>query len=403
MAVYIYTALDKDGNQKSGTITAISNDVAINSLQRRGFIISDIHEAVPGGSGLNRNISFFEKVTMKDLVIASRQFATLFEAQVSALRIFRLLSEEAENPKLSRTLADIAENLQAGNSISDSMAKHPDVFSSFYISMVRSGEESGKLNESFAYLADYLDRTYEIITKAKNALIYPAFIVFTFITVMVLMLTMVIPKISGILIESGQDIPAYTKFVIGLSDFLVNYGLWLGIAIVVGGFVFLKFNKSSIGKEQFDKFKLSIPYVGDLYQKLYLSRIADNLNTMLGSGIPMVKALELTKDVVDNKSYLKAIDEAVEDVKGGLSLSDAFSKHPEFPGIIVQLIKVGEETGNLGEILGTLAKFYSREVSTSVDTLVGMIEPIMIVSLAVGVGFLLASVLVPIYNISSSF
>lgn len=402
MAVYTYTALDKDGNQKSGTITAISNDVAINSLQRRGFVISDIHEAVEGG-GLNQNISFFEKVTMKDLVIASRQFATLFEAQVSALRIFRLLSEEAENPKLGRVLADIAENLQAGNSISDSMAKHSDVFSAFYISMVRSGEESGKLNESFAYLADYLDRTYEIITKAKNALIYPAFIVFTFVTVMILMLTMVIPKISGILLESGQEIPAYTKFVIGLSDFLVNYGLWLGIALVVGGFVFLRFNKSSIGKEQFDKFKLSIPYVGDLYQKLYLSRIADNLNTMLGSGIPMVKALELTKDVVDNKSYLKAIDESVEDVKGGLSLSDAFSKHPEFPGIIVQLIKVGEETGNLGEILGTLAKFYTREVSTSVDTLVGMIEPIMIVSLAVGVGFLLASVLVPIYNISSSF
>lgn len=402
MAVYTYTALDKDGNQKSGTITAISNDVAINSLQRRGFVISDIHELVEGG-GLNRNISFFEKVTMKDLVIASRQFATLFEAQVSALRIFRLLSEEAENPKLGRTLSDIAENLQAGNSISDSMAKHPDVFSSFYISMVRSGEESGKLNESFAYLADYLDRTYEIITKAKNALIYPAFIVFTFVTVMVLMLTMVIPKISGILLESGQEIPAYTKFVIGLSDFLVNYGLWMGIALVVGGFVFLRFNKSSIGKEQFDKFKLSIPYVGDLYQKLYLSRIADNLNTMLGSGIPMVKALELTKDVVDNKSYLKAIDESVEDVKGGLSLSDAFSKHPEFPGILVQLIKVGEETGNLGEILGTLAKFYSREVSNSVDTLVGMIEPVMIVSLAVGVGFLLASVLVPIYNISSSF
>ncbi len=403
MAVYIYTALDKDGNQKSGTITAISNDVAINSLQRRGFVISDIHEAVEGGGGLNRNISFFEKVTMRDLVIASRQFATLFEAQVSALRIFRLLSEEAENPKLGRTLADIAENLQAGNSISDSMAKHSDIFSSFYISMVRAGEESGKLNESFAYLADYLDRTYEIVTKAKNALIYPAFIVFTFITVMVLMLTMVIPKISGILLESGQEIPAYTKFVIGLSDFLVNYGLWLGIAIVVGGFIFLRFNKSSIGKEQFDKFKLSIPYVGDLYQKLYLSRIADNLNTMLASGIPMVKALELTKDVVDNKSYLKAINDSVEDVKGGLSLSDSFSKHPEFPGILVQLIKVGEETGNLGQILGTLAKFYSREVSTSVDTLVGMIEPIMIVMLAVGVGFLLASVLVPIYNISSSF
>ncbi len=403
MAVYIYIALDKDGNQKSGTITAINTDVAINSLQRRGFVISDIHEATEGGSMLNKNISLFERVTMKDLVIISRQFATLFEAQVSALRIFRLLSDESENPKLGRALADVAENLQAGNSISESLSKHPDIFSSFYISMVRAGEESGKLDESFAYLADYLDRTYEITAKAKNALIYPAFIVFTFITVMILMLTLVIPKISGILLESGQEIPAYTKFVIGLSDFFVNYGVWLGIALIIGGFIFFRFNKTSIGKDQFDRFKLSLPYVGDLYQKLFLSRIADNLNTMLGSGIPMVKALELTKDVVDNKMYLKAIQDSVEDVKGGLSLSDSFSKHAEFPSILVQLIKVGEETGNLGEILGTLAKFYSREVSNAVDTLVGMIEPIMIVMLAVGVGFLLASVLVPIYNISSSF
>jgi type IV pilus assembly protein PilC len=403
MAVYIYTALDKEGNQKNGTITAINTDVAISSLQNRGFIISDIHEAGEKGSGLNTNISFFERVSMKDLVILSRQLATLFQAQVSALRVFRLLAEENENPKLSRALGDIAENLQAGNSISDSLSKHPDIFTSFYISMVRSGEETGKLDESFEYLAGYLDRTYEITSKAKNALIYPAFIVFTFITVMVLMLTMVIPKISGILLESGQEIPTYTKIVIGFSDFLVNYGVWLAIALVIGGFLFFRFNKTSIGKDQFDRFKLSIPYVGDLYQKLFLSRIADNLNTMLGSGIPMVKALELTKDVVDNKVFLNAIEQSIEDVKAGLSLSDSFSKHPEFPGILVQLIRVGEETGNLGEILGTLAKFYSREVVNSVDTLVGMIEPIMIVLLAVGVGFLLASVLIPIYNISSSF
>jgi type IV pilus assembly protein PilC len=403
MAVYIYTALDKEGNQKNGTITAINTDVAISSLQNRGFVISDIHEAGEAGGVLTKNISFFERVSMKDLVILSRQLATLFQAQVSALRVFRLLSEENENPKLSRALADIAENLQAGNSISDSLSKHPDIFTSFYISMVRSGEETGKLDESFEYLAGYLDRTYEITSKAKNALIYPAFIVFTFITVMVLMLTMVIPKISGILLESGQEIPTYTKIVIGFSDFLVNYGLWLLIALVIGGFLFFRFNKTSVGKDQFDRFKLSIPYVGDLYQKLFLSRIADNLNTMLGSGIPMVKALELTKDVVDNKVFLDAIEQSIEDVKAGLSLSDSFSKHPEFPGILVQLIRVGEETGNLGEILGTLAKFYSREVVNSVDTLVGMIEPIMIVLLAVGVGFLLASVLIPIYNISSSF
>ena len=153
----------------------------------------------------------------------------------------------------------------------------------------------------------------------------------------------------------------------------------------------------------FDGIKLDIPYLGNLYKKLYLSRIADNLNTMLASGIPMLKALELTKDVVDNRVFLAAINQSIDDVKGAAPVSAAFSKHEQFPNILIQMMKVGEETGNLGEILSTLAKFYQREVMTAVDTLVDMIEPVMIILLAVGVGTLLASVLIPIYNISSTF
>lgn len=401
--LFVYQAIDQQGNPKSGTVTAITQEVAISSLQRRGFTISDIREADAQGGLLNRRITFFERVKMKDIVILSQQLATLFQAQVSALRIFRLLSTEAENPKLGRALTDIAETLQAGSSISDSLANHSDIFDSFYVSMVKAGEESGRLDETFGFLADYLDRTYEVTTKVKNALIYPAFIVFTFVAVMSLMLTMVIPKISGILVDSGQEIPAYTKVVIALSDFLINYGVFLLIAIVIGIFFLVKFNKTGPGKDAVDEFKLAIPLIGTLYQKLYLSRIADNLNTMLASGIPMIRALELTKNVVDSPSYLKAIDKSIEDVKAGGALSDAFAKHPQFPTILIQLVKVGEETGNLGTILGTLAKFYRREVSNAVDTLVGMIEPIMIVALSVGVGFLLASVLIPIYNVSSSF
>ncbi len=401
--LFVYDAIDQQGNKKNGTVTAISKEVAISSLQRRGFTISSIKDAEGGGSIWDKNFTFMEKVKMKDIVILSQQLATLFQAQVSALRIFRLLSSEAENPKLGRVLNDVAEHLQSGSPISEALANHPDVFDSFYVSMVKSGEESGKLDETFGYLATYLDRTYEVTSKVKNALIYPAFIVFTFVTVMSLMLTMVIPKISSILVDSGQEIPSYTKVVIALSDFLRNYGVFLIIALVVGVFFLIRFTRTGPGKIAFDQFKLETPYVGNLFQKLYLSRIADNLNTMLTSGIPMVRALELTKTVVNNQVYLAAIEKSIEDVKGGSSLSDAFDKHEQFPSILIQLIKVGEETGNLGEILGTLAKFYRREVSNAVDTLVGMIEPIMIVALSVGVGFLLASVLIPIYNVSSSF
>jgi len=403
MALFTYKAIDKEQQEKNGTIEAVSVDVAIGSLQRRGFIISAIDEADSGGAFLGKNITFFERVSNKDIVILSRQLATLFSAQVSALRVFRLLGAETENPKLSRKLNDIAELLQGGNSISSSMERHKDVFSSFYISMVKAGEETGKLDETFVFLADYLDRTYEVTQKAKNALTYPAFIVFTFISVMVLMLTMVIPKISQILIESGQEIPVYTKVVIALSELLVNYGIFVLIALIIAGFFGFRFTRTEAGKFVFDRLKLQVPYIGNLYSKLYLSRIADNLNTMLTSGITMVKALELTRDVVDNQVFLDAISQSLEDVKGGSPVSSAFEKHEQFPNILIQMMKVGEETGNLGEILATLAKFYQREVTNAVDTLVNMIEPVMIIMLAVGVGTLLASVLIPIYNISSTF
>ncbi len=403
MALFVYKAIDKDGQEKSGTVEAVNVDVAIGSLQRRGFIISAINEANQKGGLLNMNLTFLERVGNKDIVILSRQLATLFSAQVSALRIFRLLAAETENPKLARELDDIAENLQGGNLISASIERHKDVFSSFYVSMVKAGEETGKLDETFVFLADYLDRTYAVTQKAKNALIYPAFIIFTFISVMILMLTMVIPRIADILLESGQEIPAYTKVVIAMSDLLVHYGFFMLIGVVVAIFSFIRFIRTDAGKVAFDGIKLDIPYLGNLYSKLYLSRIADNLNTMLASGIPMIKALELTRDVVDNRVFLHAIEASLEDVKGGSPVSVAFEKHEQFPNILIQMMRVGEETGNLGEILSTLAKFYQREVTNAVDTLVDLIEPVMIILLAVGVGTLLASVLIPIYNISSTF
>jgi type IV pilus assembly protein PilC len=401
--LFKYSAIDKDGNQKDGSIEAINIDIAIASLQRRGFIISNIVESDAKEGFLNQNLAFLERISNKDIVILSRQLATLFEAQVSALRVFQLMATETENPKLARKLSDIVNDLQGGSSIAGALEKHPDIFSSFYVSMVRAGEESGRLDEVLIFLADYLDRSYEVTQKAKNALIYPAFVITTFCVVMVLMLTLVIPKISQILIDSGQEIPVYTQVVIGISSFFVNYGLYLLIAAIVGVFFLMRFKRTQAGKESFDSFKLNVPYVGKLYRMLYLSRISDNMNTMLASGIPMIKSLELTKSVVDNEIYLKAIEGATEDVKSGAAVSEAFSRYEEFPNIMIQMVKVGEETGNLGSILSTLATFYRREVTNSVDTLVDLIEPVMIVALGLGVGVLLASVLIPIYNVSSAF
>jgi type IV pilus assembly protein PilC len=399
--LFNYKALDAQGQQNDGSIEALNVDIAIGSIQRRGLVITDIHED-GAAKGLSQNITWFERVSNKDVVILSRQIATLFAAQVSALRVFRLLGGETENKVLGRKIAEVADDIQGGASISKALAKHPKVFTSFYVNMVRAGEESGKLDETFLYLADYLDRNYAVTSKAKNALIYPAFVVFTFVSVMALMLTLVIPKITSIIVESGQPIPIYTRVVIAISDFLVNYGIIFVIGMIILGFFAYKNTRGETGKLAYDEAKLSIPYIGALFKKLALSRIADNMNTLLVSGIPMIKALELTADVVDSKVYEGVLRRAMEMVKGGRPLSEALSGAPEIPSIMVQMARIGEETGELGSILNTLAKFYQREVVNAVDTMVDLIEPVMIVALGLGVAFLLASVLIPIYNISAS-
>lgn len=404
--LFKYVAVDKSNEQKEGTVEAATIDSAINAVQKRGYTIMSIDpiaEREGLSSLLNIEFSFFNSVSNKDIVILSRQIATLFQARVSPLRIFRLLSAEVENPRLQKVMNRIVEDLQAGSSISRAMSAHPDVFSSFYINLVRAGEESGSLEKSFSYLADYLDRSYEIISKTKNALVYPAFVIFIFIAVMSLMLTMVIPKIAAILTGSGQELPIYTRIVIGLSDFLVNYIGLISIVIAFGGYGLWRFVQTDVGKRAYDEMLISLPVLGDLQRKLLLTRICDNLSTMLGSGISMVQALEVTADVVDNEIYREIINTALSEVRGGRSFGDSIAEYSEIPGVLTQMVKVGEETGSLSEILGTLANFYRREVNNAVDTLIGLIEPAMIVLLGLGVGTLLASVLMPIYGMTNAF
>lgn len=399
--LFTYQAIDNKGQNINGAIDAVSVDVAISSLQRRGFAVSSV-VPVEGQSFFNSKFHLFGGVKTKDIVLLSRQMSTLFEAQVSALRIFRLLASEVENKMLQAQMLEITDDLQSGSSISKAMSKHPDVFSEFYVSMVHAGEESGKLNETFIYLADYLERSYEIISKARNALIYPAFVILVFVSVMVLMLVLVIPNLTAMLLESGQEIPIYTKFVISLSDLFVHYGLFMLVGVVAAGIFFWRWRKTEHGEFILDNLKLTLPFFGTLFTKLYLSRIADNMNTMLQSAIPIVKALEITGSVIDNVVYKAIIKETIESVKGGSPISDSFSRHKEIPGIMVQMMRVGEESGELGSILKTLSRFYEREVKNAVDTLVSLIEPAMVVSLGLAVGFLFASVLMPIYNISAA-
>lgn len=401
--LFRYRALDKDSHEREGTIDAISMDIAVSALQRREFIISSI-KPINKGSILSMQLTFLQHVSNKEVVILSRQLATLFTAQVSTLRIFRLLASEMDNKLLADILTQIADDLQAGSTISKALSRHPKVFGLFYVNMVRAGEESGRISDTFNYLADYLERSYAVISKAKNALVYPAFVVVTFFVVMTLMLTFVIPRVTAILIDSGQPIPLYTQIVLNISYVLVHYGFLILIALIIGSIYLYHILQTNSGRYALDKFKISVPYVGNLYRKLYLSHIADNFSTMLLSGVPVIDVIETTSHIIDNGVYKDILKQTENAVRDGFSISKALSAYPnEIPGIMTAMIKVGEETGDLGNILSTLSKFYSREVITAVDTLTNLIEPLMIIFLGVGVGILIASVLVPIYNLANAF
>lgn len=400
--LFKFKAIDQHNASRDGTVEASNIDAAITTVQKRGYTVISIDPVEEKKPFYNIEINWFQSISNKDVVILSRQIATLFEAQVSALRIFRLLAAETENPQLRIILSNIADDLQSGSSISRALSAHPDVFSTFYINMVRSGEETGSLEKSFNYLADYLDRMYQVLTKARNAMIYPAFVITTFVLVMGVMLTMVIPRISQILIDSGQELPIYTKIVLAISFFVSQYIGIILVLIALTAFFVWRFAKTDVGRRTIDELKISIPYIGNLNRKLYLTRICDNLSTMLSSGISMVQAIEVTSDVVNNTVYKEIFDYTLLEVKGGRSFADTISEYPEIPGVLAQMAKVGEETGNLPEILTTLSHFYRREVDNAVDTLIGLIEPLMIVLLGLGVGVLLASVLMPIYNLTTA-
>lgn len=400
--LFKYSATDDKGAAREGTIEALNIDIAITSLQRRGYMVTAVDPIAEHTKLFEKEFTLFEHISNKEVVMFSRQIATLFEAHVSALRVFRLLAAETDNPLMGKVLNEVADDIQGGSQISTALGQHPEAFSAFYVSMVKAGEESGKLDEIFSYLAEYLDRTYEVMSKARNALIYPAFVIATFVGVMTLMMTMVIPRMSEIIIASGQEVPIYTKVVMAISNFLTNYFALLIFFVALSAVMLWRFARTEVGARTFDELRLVIPYVGDLYKKLYLSRIADSLSTMLQSGISMLSALEIAGEVVGSRVFKEILDNAIVEVKGGKPVSDAFGEYPQIPGVMVQMMKVGEESGSLAKILETLSKFYRREVNGAVDTLVSLIEPVMIVMLGLGVGILLAAVLIPIYNISTS-
>lgn len=398
--IFHYTAINQGGNKSEADIEAASVDAAIVLLQKRGLSVVNIVEKAQVDEFA---IPFFKaKIKSKDVVIFSRQIATLFEAGVSALKAFRLLAAENDNKELQKELTGVADDIEAGVSLSDALTRRPALFSPFYVNMVKAGEESGKLNESFLYLADYLDRDYELTQKVKKALTYPTFVVCTFLVIMIGMFIFVIPKMAALFADQGAELPTVTKIVLGISNIFVKYWIIVFPMMIVGGWLFYRWSKTEEGARKVDEIKTKTPVLKNLYQRIFLTRLADNMNTMLSSGVPIVRSIDITAAVVDNIIYKDLLGRVSAKVQTGVAFSKALYEEPLVPNILVQMVHIGEETGELGYILKNLATFYKRELDTAIDNVIGLIEPAMIVGLGLGVGVLVAAVLLPMYSLSSA-
>ena len=326
----------------------------------------------------------------------------MMTASVPIVQGLRILTRQTENVTFKIIISEIADEVDGGAKFSAALARYPQVFSNFYINMVRSGETTGRLDETLNYLADQQEKDYDLQSKIRGALIYPVFIVSGMLVMGVGMMIFVIPKLVGILKETGAQLPFTTKMLIWTSNFLVR-DWWLLLAIIIILFVaFRTVTRSSAGRERFDTLKLRLPIFGAVYRKVYITRLARSMSTLLGSGVPLPQSLEIVADVVGNAVYKNLTLRTIKEVEDGNPLSTTFGQSPLVPPMLAQMMNVGEQTGRLDYVLGKLADFFAKEVENGVTSLVTLIEPIILIVLGVGVGLLVSAILLPIYSATTS-
>jgi len=398
MATFKYKALAENKQTKEGLVKAASKEFAAEILQEKGLSIISLTElALPKAGGL----TILNRIKAKDVVIFSRQFAVMISANVAIVQTLKILVEQTANIKLKIIVSQIADEVDGGAKLSDALSKWPNVFSNFYVSVIRSGETSGKLDEVLNYLADEMEKDYDMMSKIRGAMIYPIFVLGGLTAVGVVMMIYVVPKLTGILAESGAELPLTTRILIGTSGFLANYW-WLILITITIITVGLRFYISRPqGRKQIDYLKLKLPIFGRLFRLIYLVRFTRSMNTLIVGGVTVSNSLKVAADVVGNKVYQDLIEETVKEVEDGNSISSVFLKSKEVPKMVSQMLVIGEKTGKLDVILERITNFYSREISNIVANLMTLLEPLIMVVMGIAVGIMVAAIILPMYNLAS--
>jgi type IV pilus assembly protein PilC len=398
---FVFKAKDKAGILKEGTIEAANKDVAVEIMQKNELFPLLVTEEKSGDLFFRNMLKSFEGVSSTELMLFFRQMAILIEAKVPIVGALRAIKEQIENKFFKIIVEGIISDIQDGLPLSDALQKNSDIFSELVVNVVRAGESSGNLKKSVEYVADNIEKNYNLTSKVKSALIYPAVVMIVFFIIGFIVITFIVPKLVTIIKESEIiNIPWYTKLVIATSDFMQSY--WWAVIIVIAGIIggFVYYIKTAEGKKEWDYIKLRLPIVGSIFRDLYIARFGDNMAVLLSGGIPIVKALTLVSSIINNSVYQELLLRVASEVKVGRPMSGLMEKSIYVPAIVSQMIKIGEESGKIDLVLQQMAKYYEQETDMAAKNLTVLIEPIIMVMIGIAVGILVFSVLMPIYNIA---
>ena len=401
MPTYVATGRDSAGRERKEKVAASNPNEARNLLKEQGLFIQDLKEEKGFSFSMDSISMALTSVSVKDKAVFSRQFAALVNAGVALVRGLGVLSEECSNPKLKRALEDINSDVQQGTNLSDAMSKHPSCFDKLYVSLVQAGEVGGVLDEVLNRLAKLLEDLNRLQNQIKSAMAYPVTVSILAIVIFVAMTVFLLPTFAEIFEELGAQLPLFTRIMLGISDFLRNIVNWIIIAGVVfaATFVYRRYYATDSGERTMDGLFLKLPLFGDLVQKTATARFCRTFGSLSRSGVPILTSLEIVRDTAGNRVIADAIDDARDEIQTGGMISLALQKHRVFPAMAIQMISIGEETGELDSMLMKVADFYEDEVEQAVKALTSIMEPFMIVILGGMVGSILVSMYLPMFKI----
>ena len=392
-----YQARTKKGEIQAGVVEASSKEVALSLLQKQGFYVTYLEEAkIPFYAF---RLEKLKGISKKDIVLFSRQLAMMFKSKVPLVEALRILASQTKNVDFQEQIFTISEEIEGGSPFSKALSRFPKVFPLLYIAMVRAGETAGKLSESLIYVANHMEREYNLASKTKGALIYPSLVFFMAIVVVFIMIHTVVPQLKIVLEETEAEIPAFTQRIIATSEFLKNYTLLIFLGVFIFFILLSRFHKTGVGKRNIDNILIKLPLIGSFLKILYLSRLAESLSTLLSGGLMITQAIDLSADVAGNLIYKETLITVRDEVKRGVPMSSVLALYPDiFPPLFIQMTLVGEKTGNLAPSLMEVSLFYQGEVERGITNLLSILEPALIIGLGGMVGGLIFSVLMPLYQ-----